>query len=160
MKKLLTILLVAIAIGGAVMAIRNRRADAGPAATAATQSESAPAVVQTRTAPGHVVRVTYFTTNIRCPSCLKIEELTRRTVDNRFAGEAASGRVVFELVNTDLPGNQHYLADYQLVSKTVVVAEFDDGVRGDWVNLQDVWLKFTDPDAFEDYVATAVTDRL
>ena len=158
MKKLLTILLLVIAIGGAVMAVRKQRA--GSDKTTIAESQPAPAMTQSETNPGHVVTVTYFTTDVRCPSCLKIEEMTRRTVENRFAGETARGEVVFQLINTDSAGNQHYLKDYQLVSKTVVVAEFDDGVRGDWVNLQDVWLKFTDPEDFEDYVSAAVRDLL
>jgi len=158
MKKLLTILLVVIAISGAVMALRNQKTESGEVATAGTQT--VPAVDLCKDAPEHVVKVTYFTTAVRCPSCRRIEELTRQTVENRFTAEVARGVVVFQLINTDLPGNEHFLKDYQLVSKTVVVAEFDNEVQGDWVNLQDVWLKFTDPEAFADYVSAAVNSLL
>lgn len=158
MKKLLTIVLVAIAIGGVVMAIWNRQAGTGKDVTGPLSSGTSP--TQAEVAPSHVVKVTYFTTNVRCPSCLKIEELTRLTVENRFSQEVTNGELVFQLINTDLPENRHFIKDYQLVSKTVVVAEFDDGMQGDWLNLQDVWLKFTDPEDFEKYVAEAITQKL
>ncbi len=154
MKNLLTIILVAVAIGGLALGLINRPADTpdDPASKSANLPDPAAGAIT----PGHVVKVTYFTTNVRCPSCLKIEELTRQTVQSRFAGEVEAGTVLFQLINTDLPGNSHYLDDYHLVSKTVVVAEFNQGRQGEWVNLQDVWLKFTKPEEFEAYVADAV----
>jgi hypothetical protein len=155
MKKILTAILVVIAFGGAILAIRNQSLQSTEVA-----SPAEPAPQMSETAPDHFVKVTYFTTNVRCPSCLKIEELTRKTVESRFSKEVAEGSVVFQLINTDLPGNEHFIKDYALVSKTVVVAEFEKGIQKEWVNLQDVWLKFTDPQAFEEYVASTVITLL
>jgi len=158
MKKLLTFILVAVAFGGMAIGLKNRLAETPPEATAVNAQQPLP--IPGAVAPEHIVKVTYFTTNVRCPSCLKIEELTRQTVQSRFSGEVAAGKVVFQLINTDLPENHHFVDDYQLVSKTVVVAEFDNGQQGEWFNLQDVWLKFSDPKAFETYVANAVNALL
>ena len=156
MKKLFTVLLVAMAIAGLALAVKNRIAEPVPPEPVAQR----PPTVPETAAAAHVVKVTYFTTNVRCPSCLKIEELTRKIVETRFAGELTEGTVTFQLINTDLPGNAHFIEDYGLVSKTVVVAEFDEGVPGDWINLQDVWLKFTDPESFEQYITDAVNGML
>lgn len=39
-----------------------------------------------------------------------------------FAPLVAEGRVVFQTINVDRPENRHFIKDYQLVSKTVIMA--------------------------------------
>ena len=150
LQKITTWALVALAIAGAAVAIKNK-VEAPPTTPAA---EVAVAL------PDDGVVVTYFTTDVRCPSCLKIEALSRETVATRFPEDFGSGRVVFRVVNTDQPENKHFLDDYKLVSKTVIVSRRQDGKEQDWVNLQDVWLKLDEPAAFQSYVGDAVKRSL
>lgn len=147
LRKITTWALVALAVAGAAVAIKNKVA---PAAAA----EAAVAL------PDDGVVVTYFTTDVRCPSCLKIEALSRETVTTRFPEDFESGRVVFRVVNTDRPENKRFIDDYKLVSKTVIVSRRQGGKELDWVNLQDVWLKLDDPAAFRGYVGDAVKRTL
>lgn len=154
MRKLLTYGLLALAFVGAGYAVKQRLA---PPATAA----AAPSVELPDTSlPANGTVVTYFTTNVRCPSCRKIEELTRQAVENRFPEQVASGSLVFRTVNTDESENKHFVDDYQLVSKTVVVAKRKDGKEIGWENLQDIWLKLSSPDDFDSYVTTAIQESL
>ncbi len=146
LRKITTWALVALAVVGAAVAIKNK-VEAPPAPVAA---EVAVAL------PDDGVVVTYFTTDVRCPNCRKIEALSRESVSTRFPEEFKSGRVVFRVVNTDRPENKHFLDDYKLVSKTVIVSQRKDGKEQDWVNLQDVWLKLDEPAAFDAYVGDTV----
>jgi hypothetical protein len=124
-----------------------------------------PAVRQTvvTTQPGvtpDVIQVTYFSSDVRCATCVRIERLTRETVEKNFAAEIASGRIVLSTINLDGPGNEHFVQDYQLISKTVIVSDRANGQEVKWENLQEVWSKQKDEQAFEAYVVDAVRRHL
>lgn len=161
-KKVSTILLLIVAIAGVAAALYRRPADSAAAPVAAQAEPVAAATAEpvSESRAGPLVTVTYFTTSVRCASCMRIEEWTRKAVDSRFADEVAAGRVSFRMVYTDTPANEHYIQDYQLVSKSVVVAESLEGREQEWVNLQDVWLLLHDEQAFADYIAGAVAAHL
>lgn len=107
-----------------------------------------------------VTRVTYFSSDIRCYTCVRIEQLTRQTVERHFAPELASGRITFQVINLDSPGNRHYVQDYRLISKTVIVSDLAAGDEVRWENLQQVWTKQRDERAFEVYLVDAVRRHL
>ena len=150
MKKILTYGLLTLAIAGAAFAVKQRMA--ASQAPAATEADSSP----NSGLPVNGKVITYFTSDVRCPSCFKIEEMTRKTVETRFAEKLQSGEFVFRTLNVGRPENQHFVDDYQLVSKTVIVSTRENGKETRFENLQDVWLKFNDPVDFENYIATAL----
>lgn len=161
MKKVITLLLIAIAFGGAAMALKNQLDQPVSVATVSAPSAETEAPPEQTQKPDtaradSVIKVTYFTTEVRCPSCLRIEDWTRQTVETRFPDQVEEGTVAFKMINVNLPQNRHYIQDYQLVSKSVVVAEFKNGELGQWFNLQDVWIKLSDQAAFEAYVGDTV----
>lgn len=161
MKKFLTYALVVLAFGGVAAALYRQSARKEPAATTGAPSTAVSEQAAAASLPqGEVVTVTYFTTNVRCASCLKIEELTRRSVDERFAAEQASGKVIFRVINTDEPANRHFVEEYQLVSKTVIVSESVDGNETRWVNVQEVWSLLRDETGFVDHVSQVVRGYL
>ncbi len=100
--------------------------------------------------------VTYFHTNARCMSCLKIEDLTNATMTTRFADPIAQKRVVWRVVNVDEPENSHFLKDYGLYTKSVVVSEVKSGKEVRWKNLEQVWPLLNEPASFQDYVEREV----
>jgi len=108
----------------------------------------------------HGVVVTYFTSNARCPTCLKIEALTQQAVNDGFADELAAGSVVFRTLNIDLPENDRFTKRYDLVFKTVVVSERRSGDETRWVALDEVWDLTDEPAAFIDLVRGAVRKYL
>lgn len=152
LKKIATGVLLALAIAGAAIAIKNKVSSPVPVAG----NTAAIAGVDEAALPADGVVVTYFTTDIRCANCRTIEALSRESVSTRFPEDFKSGRVVFRVINTDRPEHKHFLDDYKLVSKTVIVSRRKAGMERDWVNLQDVWLKLSDPAGFVDYVGDAV----
>lgn len=154
MKGFLKWALVALAAAGCWAAIQQAR-----------QVADLPAVRPTvvRTQPGvapDVILVRYFSSDVRCATCVRIERLTRETVERNFAPEIASGRIVLQTVNLDGPGNEHFVQDYQLISKTVIVSDRAQGQEVGWENLQEVWSKQKDERAFEAYMVDAVRRHL
>ncbi len=105
---------------------------------------------------GATVVVTYFTTDVRCDSCRTIEKLSRQAVEEGFPTEVASGAVVFRVLNTDRPENQHFVDDYQITNKTVIVSHHESGRETEWTSRQDVWFLFDEPEEFLDYVREPV----
>lgn len=150
MKKLLTFGLLALAIVGAGFAVKQRMtaSQASPASEANLSSDPA--------LPDNGKVVTYFTSDVRCQSCRKIESLTRQTVETRFAEQLKSGEIIFRTLNVDQAENKHFVSDYQLVSKTVIVSTRENGKETGFENLQDVWLKLNNPADFENYIAAAL----
>lgn len=67
-----------------------------------------------------------------------------------------AGKVVWRLVNLDDPENKHFIDDYQLYSKAVIVSD----VRGDeevrWKNLMKIWQLTGDKGLFIAYVQEEV----
>lgn len=104
--------------------------------------------------------VTYFHATARCLSCLKIEDLTNATMTTRFAGPIAEKRVVWRVVNVDEPENAHFVKDYGLYTKSVVVSEVREGREVRWKILEKVWQLLGDPAAFQGYVEREVQDFL
>lgn len=102
------------------------------------------------------VVVTYFTTDVRCDSCRTIERLSREAIEAGFPDEVADGAVVFRVRNTDRPENQHFVDEYEIANKTVIVSHQQHGTETEWTNRQDVLLLFDQPDEFLAYVREPV----
>lgn len=96
--------------------------------------------------------VFYFHGDKRCPTCMKLERYTRETVSGRFAGEIAEGAVEFRAVNVDEAGNGHFVTEYGLTSKSVVLVEVAGGRRGRWRDLDRIWDLVGDETAFRRYI--------
>lgn len=126
----------------------------------AHRSEATPETVAGAPAGGAAasrrVRVTYFVTNTRCVSCYQIETLTEASLQAAFPDELATGVLEWRLVNTDEPEHAHFVSDYQLYTKSVIVSEIEGGVERRWKNLDRVWKLLDRPEEFSAYVATEV----
>lgn len=149
-------LLVLVAGGVGVWAWRGFGPGGGTDAPVAPAPADAPVAPE----PADCVLVTYFTTDQRCPTCLKIEQQTRAAVEAGFAGELAGGQVRFQTLNLDRPENRHFATDYQLAFKTVVVAERRGGREARWEKFDKVWDLVDEPDAFATYLQDGVRRHL
>jgi hypothetical protein len=102
--------------------------------------------------PENRIVVYYFYTTYRCASCQKIEAYTREAVHNSFAEDLAEGRVVWAPVNVDEKPNKHFVKDYKLYTKSVVVVEEIGGKQERWKNLPRVWELLGDRPGFLLYI--------
>ena len=104
--------------------------------------------------------VYYFMTTYRCPSCHFIEETTRKAIDESFAKEIQSGRMVFKMVNVEEPDNEHFTNEYKLYTKSVVLSDLKDGKETSWKNLEDVWKMIGKEEPFKAYIIKEIKAML
>ncbi|MDD3288338.1 MAG: nitrophenyl compound nitroreductase subunit ArsF family protein [Alphaproteobacteria bacterium] len=102
----------------------------------------------------------YFHGNVRCVTCRKIEELTTEAIQGGFAQDIQNGRVELKVVNIEEAGNEHYIQDYQLASRSVVLARYEGQEQKDWKRLDEVWQLVRDHDAFVSFVREETTNLL
>ena len=148
MKNKLHILLFAVFAVGLCLsaAVAAPLAKAKPAKKAAAKSTTDEKALKN-------ITVYYFHGNARCSSCRKLEQYTKEAVELNFSTGPFAGRAHFSAVNIDKPENQHFIADYKLVSKAVVLQP-EKG--GKWTNLDQIWLKLEDKDAFLAYIRDGI----
>ncbi|MEF3280605.1 MAG: nitrophenyl compound nitroreductase subunit ArsF family protein [Elusimicrobiota bacterium] len=96
--------------------------------------------------------VYYFYTSIRCYSCTLIENYIREAVEQNFNKPYNGWIVEFKGVNVELGENRHFIKDYWLNSKSVVVQKFEDQKLLEWIILKDVWLLLGNKSLFINYV--------
>lgn len=106
------------------------------------------------TAAGRQVVAYYFHGNVRCMTCRAIEAQTQHTLQAQFADALRTGALEWRVVNVDAAGNEHYVKDYALTTRSVVLVELHDGQQVRWSNLGRVWELAHNPPAFGDYIAT------
>lgn len=101
---------------------------------------------------GHSVVAYYFHGTRRCPTCMKIEKYARESIMDGFPELIESGRLQFSAVNIDETENGHYVDDYRLTTKSVIISDRLNGKETRWKNLNLVWEYVGEKDTFIDYV--------
>jgi len=100
--------------------------------------------------------VYYFMTTYRCKSCLFIEQNTKAAVEATFANELKRGRIEFKMVNIDEAQNKHFVDEYGLYTKSVVLADLKASKQNRWKNLDKVWNLVGDESGFRAYITKEV----
>lgn len=103
--------------------------------------------------------VYYFHGYARCSSCRKIEQYAKEAAESLALG-AYAGRVAFSAVNVEEGANEHYVKDYRLVSKAVILQPEKDGKPGAWENLDRIWLELGDKNKFTAYIKEHIIKQL
>ena len=98
----------------------------------------------------------YFHGTFRCSTCQTIEKYSKEAIEQYFANELKHGTLEFRPVNVEEPGNKHFIQDYQLVTKSLVLSLVSDGKETKWKNLPDVWQLVSDRDKFFRYIKDEV----
>ena len=98
--------------------------------------------------------VYYFHTNYRCATCYKMQLYTKEAVGKYFAKEIDAGMVELKVINTDEKENGHFLKDYELYTKSVVVSLVRGGKEKKYKNLAKIWDYVGDKDSFYKYIET------
>lgn len=111
-------------------------------------------------APPSGIVAYYFHGNMRCKTCRKIEAYSDEAITEGFTDELASGQLEWRVVNTDISENEHFVTDFELVTKSVVLAEYRDGKVFRFNNLSKVWKLVGDKDDFITYVRAETREFL
>ena len=77
---------------------------------------------------GNAVTAYYFHGTFRCPTCHKLEAYAKESIESNFKDALASGKLTFKIVNVEGKGNEHYMNDYQLYTKSLVLSLTKDGL--------------------------------
>lgn len=102
--------------------------------------------------PADRVIAYYFYGKVRCATCRTLEAYAQEALQTGFPQALAEGRLEWRPVNVDTPENHHFVTDYQLAFRSVVLAEVHDGREQRWKNLDEIWKLVNDKGAYLTYV--------
>lgn len=102
----------------------------------------------------------YFHGKARCANCVKIENWSREAIRAAYPRELANGRLRWEVVDVESTGNEHFVEDYGLYTKSLVLVEQVGGKQVRWRNCAKVWEYLTNRDRFTRYVRDEVAAYL
>ncbi len=157
------VLLVFVFCSLAYLAVKESRRWPAPDRAAAQDQQSASSAASptaaTKPQPNKLVAY-YFHTTYRCPTCRRIEAYSKQAIESGFARELADGRIEFRLVNVEIPENRHYVQEYNLFTKSLVLVRIKNGKQVEWTNLERVWELNGDHSAFLRYVQQGIRDYL
>ena len=108
--------------------------------------------------PDSKVYAYYFHGTMRCPTCHKLEQYSKEAIDTNFKPEVASGKLVFNVINTDKRGNEHFVNDYQLYTKSLILSLVKDGKEIKHKNLDKIWEHSRNKQKFIDYVTSEISN--
>ena len=137
MKKLLLIILAAVAVINA--------------SSSAIAVEDKPA--------GKVIAY-YFHGTFRCYTCINMEKYSKEAIEASFKDALALGELEFKAVNVEERGNEHFVNDYQLYTKSLILSLVKDGKEVKSKNLAKIWEYVRNKQKFFGYVSEEVSNFL
>jgi small redox-active disulfide protein 2 len=132
LKQLISLLLLAVV--GASLAVMVMRESRRPTGTG------------TETLSQEGTTVYYFYGNHRCATCNRMEGLTQKAIKDKG--------VAYKAVNLDEPANEHFVKDFQLDARVVVIQR-----GGSYKKMDAVWDLVSDEDAFISYIQRGLQDK-
>ncbi len=126
-----------------------------PAAQPASVDQTTPSTKS----PGKQERklvVYYFHGNFRCHSCNMIENLTKKAVNSGFADQLKSGSIEIKVINIEEPDNKHFVDDYKLYTKSVILSDVKGGKETGWKNCEKVWTLLGNEEKFIEYIQSEI----
>jgi hypothetical protein len=94
----------------------------------------------------------YFHGKVRCQTCRTIEAYAEEAIRTGYPEQIASGQIQWHAVNIEEPANEHFVRDFELVTRSVVLVHVKDGVQTEWKRLDKVWNLVHNKQAFVDYI--------
>ncbi|MBN2713717.1 MAG: hypothetical protein JXR97_14965 [Planctomycetes bacterium] len=161
-KIITTLLLIFVAVSVVAIVVKNVNAtktdpvSGEPAAKTDTGSKP----TGPESTDKEKIVVYYFHGNMRCPTCMTIEAMTRKAVDGSFSDEKKNGLLELRAVNLETEGNGHYVEDYQLSVRTVVISKLKDNKEVEWKRLDRVWELAADESEYLNYISSEINSIL
>ncbi len=110
--------------------------------------------------PSSKVIAYYFHGTFRCPTCHKLEQYAKEVIETDFKDALASGRLEFKVVDVEDKGNEHFVNDYQLFTKSLVLSLVKDGKEIRSKNLDKIWEYVGNKQKYFDYVKSEIAGFL
>ena len=82
-----------------------------------------------------------------------MESYSKEALETNFKDALASGKLEFKSIDVEEEQNEHYVNDYQLYTKTLILSHVKDGREVRSKNLDKIWEYARNKNKFMDYVA-------
>jgi len=102
------------------------------------------------------LRIFYFHGQKRCATCHKLEDYAAELLQEHFADQLEKGTMTWEVINVETPENEHYIDDYKLVARGIVLSKNEEGKEVAWKNLDQVWQLVADKQAYQQYIRESI----
>ena len=120
--------------------------------------ESDSVTVEKQAISDDVVFATYLHGTLRCATCRKLEAYSEEALKTAFEEELNDSSLVWRTINYDEKENEHYLKDYSLYTKALILSRVKDGSELEWKNLSKIWELVGNKDEFLKYVQDETRD--
>jgi len=102
------------------------------------------------------VQVFLFHATQRCPTCIRIGQWAKATVEERFPEQLKSGKIEFREINIDLPENKALAEKFQAGGSALYINSIKDG-QDNIAEDTMVWqLAGGTADKFKDYLSNKI----
>jgi len=91
------------------------------------------------TEQGQKVIAYYLHGTARCYTCRLIESYTAEAIKTGFPKEIEDGKLEWKVINMETSENKHFMNDYKLYTKSVVISKLNEGTETNWKNLDRIW---------------------
>jgi hypothetical protein len=118
------------------------------------------AVIATPASEKAKVMLYYLHSTGRCYKCILMEKYSKEAVEKYFSEQVKDGKLEFNVLNVDEPQNAHFVQDYQLITKSLVVSLVKGGKEQKYENLKGIWENVGNERAFLEYVKINVEKYL
>jgi len=99
----------------------------------------------------------YFHGTFRCPTCLNMEKYSREAIEANFKDALQAKKLEFQAINVEEKGKEHFIKDYQLYTKSLILSLVKDGKEVKSKNLDKIWEYAHNKEKFIEYVTTEIT---
>lgn len=102
----------------------------------------------------------YFCSTYRCSNCMTLEKYSHEAIQTGFADKLTTGELTWMMKNLDEEENAHFVDDFKLFTKALVLVRYENGKQTKWKNCDKIWELLNDEAAFKKYVQTEVASFL
>ena len=81
--------------------------------------------------------------------------MTKQAIEAKYAKELADGNVIFKSVNVEEPVNEHFVKDFGLTTRSVVMQK-----NGKFEKFDAVWTLVREPQKFTEYIQNGAAEML
>lgn len=153
MRKTIIILFLALTLTGCSNVKTSEQPNTSSQEIAGSEIKQPP-MSSVATAP-EKIEVFLFHGTVRCSTCIAIGKLSERTVQEKFAEETKSGRIVFKEINIDQPENKALAEKFQAAGSALYI----NTIRNGQDNIEQdtkVWRLTGDETAFINYLQNKI----
>jgi len=100
----------------------------------------------------------YFHGSFRCFTCTNMEKYSKEAIETNFKDALASGALEFKPVNVEERGNEHFVDDYKLYTKSLILSMVKDGKEVRYKNLDKIWQLASNKQKFIAYVTGEIKE--